>query len=105
MKLWMAYAALGVSAGLILMMALAGCTSPDPTGPSGDIIVQNNTAPVTVTTNTTAGSSSNIGTAPCGASSTQKTSSGAGPATPGGPNCSTQANGNNPVADIADAAP
>ena len=73
MKLYLAYVIFTVCVGALIVIAIAGCTSTDPTGP--DITVANNTAPVNVTT----GSSSPVGTAPCGAASSQKNVTPSGP--------------------------
>jgi hypothetical protein len=80
MKLSVAYLFFALSMGLIFVLALAGCTTQDPTGP--DVVISGNTGPLTV--NNTSGSSSPIGTAKCGASSTQKVSQIA----PGSQDCS-----------------
>jgi hypothetical protein len=53
---------------VFLMLACAACGSNDPTGPQID--ARGNTG--TIITNITGGSSSPVGTAPCGASSAQK---------------------------------
>jgi hypothetical protein len=70
--------------GLAAVLLLAGCTGSDPTGPTYNIT--GNTAPVTVTTTT--GSSSPVGTAPCGASSTQKNATTGGGPQGATPDCS-----------------
>jgi len=84
MKLWMAYGAVSFALLCFGVLVLAGCGWISPTaatdGPRVD--ARGNTG--TVTTNITSGSSSPVGTAPCGASSTQK-----GTKQPNQPDCST----------------
>lgn len=63
MKLWMAYVTLGASMALLLALMLAGCTYPDPAGPTVNVTANN--APVTVIIPT--GDQSAGGTASCGA--------------------------------------
>lgn len=65
MKLWMAYVMLGVTVSLLIALAVAGCTYPDPAGPT--VSIAGNNAPVTVIIPT--GDQSAGGTAPCGAQS------------------------------------
>jgi len=89
MTLWIAYATLGLSCALIVALALAGCTQPDPSGPTFEI--NNNTGQVAV--NITDGSSSPVGTAPCGATSSQKN----GTNQPTGPDCSTSTDDHSPA--------
>lgn len=81
MKLWVAYCVFGWSCLLIALLAVAGCTGTEPSGP--DFNISGNSGPVTV--NSTTGSSSPVGTAPCGAASSQKN----GQNLPAAPNCST----------------
>ena len=70
-------------APFLIFVATAGtmCENPEPSGP--DFNITNNSGSILI--NTTDGSSSPVGTAPCGASSTQK----ANPANPAAPNCSS----------------
>jgi hypothetical protein len=81
MKLWMAYATMAVSLGLILALVLAGCEAP-PTAPVVDLT--NSTGNNTVNVATSGGAA---GSAPCGATATQQQN---GPNQPvsGAPDCS-----------------
>lgn len=67
--------------GFLALTGMASQCGKEPSGPS--VTVEGNNGPVNV--NITNGSSSPVGTSPCGASSSQKTSVN----TPGGPDCSS----------------
>lgn len=74
---------------LVLAVVLSGCPASDDQ-PKSAFTITGNTGPVTV--NNTTGSTSPIGTAPCGATASQK----AGENQPAAPNCNFSTNNNPP---------